>query len=530
MLRTIHTALIVLLGTWALAQHGYRRLHYQMLDQAKTFLAGAEYVEASKLYLRLLPVDPLFMEVQHDLGVCLAHIPGQRDGAVGYFERGVEGGYTESFYELALARHRQQRFEDALHLFDQYKLRYGRMIPDLEVDRRRAMSLSAMALTKAPVELVIRNMGSMINSPMHDYCPLVTADGGTMYFTSRREGTTGGLKDVMGQWYEDIYTARRIDELWTNAVNAGPILNTAVHDATVGLAPDGTSMIVYRTQENLVSGDLYEARLEAHTWQLPELMTERINTGYHEPSASIAPGGQDIYFTSDRPGGYGGRDIYRIRRLPDGQWSLPLNLGPGVNTRYDEDAPFLHGDGITLFFSSNGHNTLGGYDIFKTVLTDPDMNGWSAPQNMGYPLNTVGDDIYFCLGDDGRTGYFSSERAGGLGMQDIYEVTFPNSQLDNMIVHGMVADTAEEPVRARIILTDMTGEEVVGVYNTNPRTGRFLMVLAPGQEYNMDIQATGYVHQTNTIKAQAADGSRDMSLDILMRPLTASERPNEHGK
>lgn len=523
MQRNYTTALLLLLSTGAFAQQGYKKVHYQMLDQAKTLLANEDYEEAAKVYKRLLPVDPLFVEVQHEMGVCMANIPGQKDKAVQYFERGVEGDFIESYYELAVARHRQQRFDDAVALFDQYKQKNGRVVNDQEVDRRKAMSISAKAYTGTPVEMEIRNMGPMVNSAAHDYCPLVTADGNTMYFTSRREGTTGNMKDPYGQWFEDIYVAKRIDEVWTNAVNAGGPLNTLVHDATVGISPDGSSMIIYRTQQNLVSGDLYEARFHARKWQQPEIMTQQINSESHEPSASIAPGGQEVYFTSDRPGGFGGRDLYRIRRLPNGQWSLPLNLGPNVNTPFDEDAPFMHSDGTTLFFSSNGHNTMGGYDIFKTVLTDYDMNGWAVPENMGYPLNTVNDDIYFCLSEDGHTGYFSSERAEGMGMQDIYQVTFPNTQLDHMVVHGVVADAGDEPVKARIILSDATGEEIVGIYNTNKNTGRFLMILKPSQEYQMSVEAPGFVTQSSTVKAVTQDGSREMSLDISLQPVHAVE-------
>lgn len=517
--RSYTTAFVLFLCSCAMAQKGYKKVHYQRLDEAKMLLASEDHEEAAKLYKRLLPVDPLFTEVQHDLGVCYANIPGKKDRAVEYFERGVEGGYTESFFELAVARHRQQRFEEALSLLDRYVQKSGRMVEDAEVERRRRMIHTAQERIGAPVELEIRNMGAMVNSPAHDYCPLVTADGNTMYFTSRREGTTGNMKDPYGQWFEDIYMARRIDEVWTNAVNAGAPLNTLVHDATVGLSPDGSSMIVYRTQQNLVSGDLYEARMHARKWQQPELMTARINSEHHEPSASIAPGSQEIYFTSDRPGGFGGRDLYRIRRLPSGEWSLPLNLGPTVNTPYDEDAPFMHSDGTTLFFSSNGHGTMGGYDIFKAVLTDADMNGWSEPVNMGYPLNTVNDDIYFSLSEDGRTGYFSSERSEGMGMQDIYQVTFPNTQLDHMVVHGVVADAGDEPIKARIILTDGSGEEIVGIYNSSERTGRFLMILKPQQEYQMSVEATGFMAQSSVVKAVAQDGSREMSLDITMQPV-----------
>lgn len=526
MLRNSTTLTALLLTVCVSAQREYKRPHNQMLDQAKAFLAAEDYAEAARIYKRLLPVDTAFVEVYYEYGVCLVNLPGQRDKAVPYFEKAQRGGHTEAYYELALARHRQQRFEEAADLLNKYKQLHYRAEKDEEVDRRIAMAVTAKQLVSAPVDLTIRNMGPTINSTSHDYCPLVTADGNTMYFTSRREGTRGGLKDPTGQWMEDIYTAKRIDEVWTNAVNAGHPLNTSTHDATVGLNPDGSSMIVYHTSMDLATGDLYETRMHARQWQVPQPMTLMINTKGHEPSASIAPGGDEIYFTSDREGGFGGRDLYRIRRLPNGEWSLPLNLGPNVNTPFDEDAPFVHSDGITLFFSSRGHNTMGGYDIFKTTLMDPDMNGWSIPENMGYPLNTVNDDIYFCLSEDGYTGYFSSERPGGMGMQDIYQVIFPGNQLDYMIARGVVANASEEPVRARILLTDATGEEVIGVYNTNMNNGRYLMVLEPGKHYAMTVEATGYESRRSEFIAKAEEeGVRELLMDIPMVPLEARSTP-----
>jgi hypothetical protein len=249
---------------------------------------------------------------------------------------------------------------------------------------------------------------------------------------------------------------------------------------------------------------------------MPELMTERINSASHEPSASISPDGHDIYFTSDREGGMGGRDLYRIRRLPDGTWSFPLNLGPEVNTPFDEDAPFLHSDGVTLFFSSTGHGTMGGYDIFKTQCLDPDQNGWSKPENMGYPLNTVNDDIYFCLSEDGTTGYFSSERDGGFGAQDIYEVIFPGSQIDYVAVLGVVTDNNDEPVRARLVVTDPVNEEIVGVYNNNVRTGRYLMILRPGGRYHMTIEAEGFEVREAEVIASLPEGTRELPMNIIL--------------
>lgn len=513
----------LVMGPGALAQQNYKRPHNRMLDEAKLLLAEGQYQEASKIYRRLVPVDTSFAEVHHELGLCYEHMPGDRARAIPHFERAVRAGHTESFYHLALARHREERFEEAIDLLHRYKGMHHRAVPDKEVERRSAMCHMAIELVKRPVDLTVRNLGRSINSPAHDYCPLVTADGSTMYFTSRREGSTGGIKDPSGQYFEDIYRAEKRDGIWTNARNAGPPLNTAVQDATVGISADGRTLLIYRTSRDLKGGDLFEVRMKPDgTWGQPELMTPRINSSAHEPSATISPDGNEVYFTSDRPGGYGGRDLYRIRRLPSGEWSLPLNLGPKVNTPYDEDAPFMHSDGITLFFSSNGHRTMGGYDIFKTTLVDADMNGWSMPENMGYPLNTVNDDIYFCLNEDGTTGYFSSERPGGLGSQDIYEVEFPTDQLVYVLVRGVVTSTGEDPLKARIVVMDDAEEEVVGVYNTNPHTGRYVMVLHPGDNYRMKVDAQGYVTETGSFKAESPDGSRERIMDIVL------QRPDQH--
>lgn len=525
MFRTLSAVVLLLSASSALqAQKNYKRLHNQMLDQAKVLYANEDHADAARIYKRLLPVDTSFAEVYHEYGLCLLNIPGSRDEATPYFEQAVRHDHTEAYLELGSARHRQHRFDEAEELFERYKNLHFRALNDQEVDERIAMVSTARELVSAPVDLRIRNMGSTINSTAHDHCPLVTADGSALYFTSRRKGTTGEVKDAQGQYFEDIYMARRIDDVWTNAVNLRSPLNTRMHDATVGLDPDGDAMLIFRTDPVKMTGDLFEAISRNGQWQEPELMTERINSKYHEPSASIAPGGQEIYFTSDRPGGFGGLDLYRIRRLPNGEWSLPLNLGPEVNTAKDEDGPFIHSDGVTLFFSSKGHSTMGGYDIFKAVLTDPDMNGWSTPENMGYPLNTVNDDIYFSLSEDGQTGFFSSERTGGLGLQDIYRVEFPGTQLDYIVVRGVVTDASDEPVNARIVVSDLQETEVQGIYNANMITGRYLLVLTPGERYMITVDAPGFVQQRSELHARTVNGTRELPLDMQMVRNEQTER------
>jgi len=506
---------LVLAGS-AEAQRGYSRAQYNMLDEARILVEAGQWADAYRIYKRLVSVDTTFAETYYGMGLCEVNMPDKRERSVERFEVAARHGSVEGIYQLARARHGQERFSEAITLFEQYRHETGREVPNAEVDRLIEIAQNARSLTSDPKRLRIRNLGAAINSPAHDYCPLVTADGSRMYFTSRRPGTMGGLKDESGQYYEDIYGSTRTDEVWSRAMNIQAPVNTSMQDATVGLSTDGNEMIIYRASDLVPNGDLFITQRTQGVWATPERMTEHINSKAHEPSATISPDGSEIYFTSDRAGGFGGRDLYRIRRLPNGQWSLPLNLGPKINTAYDEDAPFLHSDGTTLFFSSNGHNTMGGFDIFKSALLDPDMNIWDSPMNMGYPLNTVTDDIYFCLSEDGRTGYFSSERAGGLGGQDIYEVVFPSSQVEFLLVHGVITDGNDEPVKARIILTDPGTDEIFGVYNTNERTGRYVMAVRPGTMYHMEVTAEGFAPWRHDLYNEDEELTGAVFMDVTM--------------
>ena len=532
MIRMKHLFPVIALFLFASAhaQSGFKRTQNKMLDEAELLMQGHEYAEAAKIYRRLVPEDTGFAEVSYNLGLCEWNLPGRWENSAPHFAKAVQSNNTEAHFMLALCRHRQQRFDEALQLFTMYKLHYYRAVDNEEVARRMAICTTAKALTRLPEDQRIVNMGTAVNSKAHDYSPLVTADRSRMFFTSRREGTTGSERDQNGQWYEDIWTSSCMNGTWMPAQNAGKPLNTSVMDATVGISPTGDTLLIYRSDADLNGGDLFMTHRTGNGWSQPEMLTEKVNSGSHEPSASLGPGGTSIYFTSDREGGQGGRDIWCVKRLPTGAWSEPQNLGPSVNTMFDEDAPFMHADGKTLFFSSNGHSTMGGYDIFKSALLEPEGNAWTVAQNMGYPLNTVNDDIYFCLSDDGTTGFFSSERAGGSGAQDIYQVTFPTNQLDFVAVLGVVTDAMDEPLRAKITLIDLTQGETHGVYNTNGNTGRYLMVVEPGRRYRMLVESEGCVAYTGEFDPSSAHGEREMLLDIRMTRPVAQANSSSNGK
>ena len=288
-----------------------------------------------------------------------------------------------------------------------------------KIDRRIFECNNGKEFVEFPIGVIIQNVGKDVNSLYSEYVPLVSADQSLLIFTSRRAGSTGGNMYIDNQYYEDIYISNKDGHRWTPAHNIGSNINTDLHDACIGLSPDGSQLFVYNTSNG---GDIYMSTLDDNNWTVPKSFNKPINSKFLEASASVTADGNTLYFTSTRPY-YKDLDIYKSVKDEYGVWSEPVNLGTTVNTEYDDDAPFILSDNKTLTFSSKGHKGMGGYDIFRTTLSE--FGTWSEPVNMGFPINTTGDDVYMVFSGDGSTGYFSSVRETGFGDQDIYKVTLP---------------------------------------------------------------------------------------------------------
>jgi hypothetical protein len=259
--------------------------------------------------------------------------------------------------------------------------------------------------------------------------------------------------------------------------------------------------------------------LDGDEWQVAEKYGEGINSANLEPSASLSADGNKIYFSSNRPGGYGGLDIYRAVKFPDGKWSLPQNLGPAINTEAHEDAPFIYPDDKTLYFSSQAHETMGGYDIFKSEV---DENGaWSKPKNLGYPINTTDDDRYFVLSADGRRGYYSSGKDGGFGEHDIYEMHLPHEFKDLTLVKGVISadNSTKQALKAKITLRDAETKKIVGIYHSNSKTGKYLLVIPPDEKLKMTVYAGGYAGYSETLFFHDEEGFNKVIKDIKLKPL-----------
>jgi hypothetical protein len=269
-------------------------------------------------------------------------------------------------------------------------------------------------------------------------------------------------------------------------------VNSPLHDACTGISADGERMLLFKTSADLRSGDIYESFFLNNKWTHPKILGPIVNDPeFIETSACYSPDGDMIYFSSTRPGGFGGKDIYAVKKLPNGEWAKPFNLGPSVNTPYNEDAPFVHPHQKVLYFSSEGHRNMGGYDIFKSTF---DENGvYSPAENMGSPINTVDDDIFFVMNTDASMGYFSSERTGGFGSQDIYSVYFSVNDIPLSVYNIHIKDEAGNVVKeTEVLLTDMEKKSVYGIYKSNSATGKILVISPPEKQYRVAIRADGF--------------------------------------
>jgi outer membrane protein OmpA-like peptidoglycan-associated protein len=302
----------------------------------------------------------------------------------------------------------------------------------------------------------------------------------------------------------------------------GVPVNTELHDAAVGVSVDGHSLILFRGFVG--DGDLFLSDNDGFNWSTPIAFPQGINSKFHESSACFAPDGRTLFFVSDREGGKGGRDIYKAT-LSEGsvKWSEAINLGNTINTIYDEEGVFMHPDGKTLYFSSKGHNTIGGYDIFKSVLLD--NKTWSEPINLGIPLNTPGDEIFYQLSADGSTGYLSSYRKDGFGDKDIYRVKFSNSKdtpTDLVLLKGVVTDAETgNPLKAQIEVVDLDSNFIMGRFNNDYKTGEYLISLPNGKNYGTVIYSNGYLFESFNFDLTDTLGYSEVRRDVKLKQVKA---------
>lgn len=407
-------------------------------------------------------------------------------------------GPNDAFYWLAKCYHQMADLDNAEASYQKYLDVEVHIKVEMRKYAQNGLQQVANARREmaAPRNYVVKNAGPAINKATPDYASFVALDGTAMYFTSRRTWPNEANLDVLDRatnlHWEAIFMSIKEGENWGEPT----LLDFCTPEnnyASVSVSKD--ERIVYTYNDKAQNGDIYMSNLVDGKFQtLEKLAIPRVNTAAWEPHFVISPDGERLFFVSDRKGGYGGRDIWMLEKLSNGEWSRdPINLGPEINSEFDEDAPFVALDGKTLFYGTNGPKSTGGFDIMKVVMNDDGSFG--TPENMGFPLNSTHDDLFFTTVGSGEVGYFTSYRKGGFGDKDIYEVTLTNQKIEQVAMIRAIVKTEDgspipNDVSAKLICKNCSEKGEVEVF-PRMRDGVILSPIEKGKDYEIVYLQSG---------------------------------------
>jgi outer membrane protein OmpA-like peptidoglycan-associated protein len=378
-------------------------------------------------------------------------------------------------------------------------------------------SVHAARLMQKPVPLKLENLGPAVNSPYPEYLPSLTADGRRLYFTSRRPQAGKEPNPLKGGYDEDLYWCERDENgRWQPAQPLGPPINSDRSEGAAFFSADGQWAFITLCDraDGLGSCDIYFSELDGDRWLPPKNLGPTVNSPAWESHPSLTHDRKRLYFASNRPGGQGGSDIW-YTEWKNGAWQPPINIGPPINTPGNEYSPMIAADGRTLYFASDYHPGMGGMDLFVSYLSD---TGWTTPKNLGYPLNTPGDEQTLCIDAAGRIGYVALERPEGLGKEDIY--AFPlwpeiQPQRAASYVRGFVYDSlTKAPLAARVRIVDLELRDTIRALTSNRVTGEFVTSLPLRSRYALLAEAPGYLFYSQHFDLRESDQAYELRVPL----------------
>lgn len=478
------------------------------------------YKEALKRYQQLYNAEPNNVDYNYKLGISYLKSNVDKKRAAEYLKNvvGKKDAAKDILYEEAIALTYNDEFNEAIEAFEKYKeANHGKTNPKYMVDQRIEWCHNALELMKTPIDVRFTNLGKNVNSVDSDFGPVVGANDDIIYFSSNRKGNLGGIMDGFGEYLTDIYYTTGGDTSYNRAKTIGTNINTEAYDIVLNVSPNGDKMLVYREGGD-ANGDIYYTELKGKQWNKTIIFGQQFETKEKEMGASISVDGKTIYFAAEMKGTKGGIDIYKCEKdTSTGKWSTPINLGDNINTKFDEINPVIFADSKTLFFASQGHTSMGGFDMFKSVMPDP-RQGWGKAVNIGYPLNTVFDDKDLQLNGTGKVGYISALRPGGFGETDIYKVTFKESLISppSVFVKIKVLTQAGTPTKEAVctIIKKSTGENL-GTVMVNSSSGLANYSL-PAGSYSVKIRSpkVGKVDEDIIIKGDEPGFEKDFTYTL----------------
>jgi tetratricopeptide (TPR) repeat protein len=508
MLRIFHRfwLLVVLLFLISLKSFGQEKENLKSLFvEAESFFLFEEYKDALPLYQKILRMEPDNYNIGYKIGVCYLNDIYLKAKSIKYLKEASQhtdpaantASYREKFapldalFYLGNAYRVNNMLDDAIESYQHFKGLANPQIFDIElVNTEIATCQRAKKLISNPIYFVKKNITGGINTRFAETNPVISGDGKFLVFNRELQFYNGvfiSTKDNLGNWSEPV--------------NLTPDFGLDGNSLVTGVSNHGDEIFVYRSDQ--YDGNIYSSKLVNDKWSKLVKLNDNINTKFWESHASPSPDGNYLYFTSNRPGGYGGLDIYKSKRGSDGEWGIPVNLGPVINSPENEETPFLSNDGYTLFFSSLGHETIGGYDIFMSTLQSDGT--WGKPKNMGYPLCTTDDDLFYCPAGSNSNGFYSIYDASTTqGLSDIYSIEVYNELIPRTFtLSGKVnlegSDSkAYKKVSVKVInpvthqLIAETNLEKDGSYKLKVNQGKYTLVIGGGdfQPYTNDLDVS----------------------------------------
>lgn len=483
------------------------------------FLRGPVYFQqALDYYLVAQDFNPDNADLNHQIGLCYLSLQVDRLKALPYLERARMLNFNlgvDFLYSLGNAYQYNLEFAKAIRVYETYMEALGLNAESKKLAKSEKSIVeckSGIELLKKPVPVRIDNLGAGVNSKFPDYAPVFSEDESKLIFTSRRENTTGGMVDAEDSlFYEDIYLTYKIDGDWAPAKNIGKPINEDDHDASINLSADGKKLLIYRTSNG---GDIFESTLNEISWSVPIPLKE-INSRGYENHATYSADGRSLFFISIRKdsSGIGGKDIYIADLDGSGRASNIRNAGSIINSAYDEDGVYFHPDGKTLYFSSKGFNSMGGFDVFKTTWEN---DQFSAPVNLGYPINSPEDDVFFIITKNGKSAYFSSYREEGYGDKDIYVMNFlEEAELLSSLKISIRDTSNQKPILANVSIRDaVSGELIIEKQTENGDASASLPV---GKSYEIQVVADRFAPYSEIV-----DLPLDAANQVVLRMIELS--------
>ncbi len=467
----------------------------EIFEMADFAMQDEKYEKAVLLYKKLLAKKPDNSKLNFLVGFGYLNTDYGKEQSIEYFKKSIKNIKTgsednaplEVYYYLAYAYYYQNNFTKAQGALNQVlsKIPKNENIFKNRVSELKSKCENALIISQNKLDLVVDNLVE-INSKYSDHSALLDNTETEIIFTSRREGTKMRVKNADGQYDENIYTALKIDSVWQTPYSLAGTINTQQHDAATCISPDFKHMIIHKYERN--KGDLYITnRNEDGTWSNAVKLGSNINSKYKETTGCLSPDGTRLYFTSNRRGGYGGLDIYVSEKQSDGSWGPAKNLGAKINTAKNEETPFLHKNG-TLFFCSEGHNSMGGFDIF--AASKDEAGNWELAENMGVPINSIEDDFFYVPSEDGRYAYFSSKRKGGKGKSDIYKIQLNSKSKKNyVVISGNLYVSDKNQIRGVVkFLIETEKGKLIKSYAPGLSNNHFTLILESGINYVLTIE------------------------------------------